>query len=484
MYYQDDTAASTKHFNSRATLRWTPSRPWDISLIVDGLNSDDNIGVFRYSKGAYATDAYKINHDIAGNDYSEDGNSQALNINYTADSFKITSITGVAYRTYTKLTDSDMWANPSSQFTNLFRYGDNQYTQELRVSSVKKGPLQWLGGLFGLYEDTDLDHKSMNAHINMVSNRHTCDIKTKGWAAFGQAIYTFMDDFHFTVGLRLDNQYLEGDYYNPVSKVSVKEDLSYTEILPRFSVSYDAAENVMAYATVAKGYLAGGFNWSTSSEENKFIFDPEYCWNYEVGLKSNWFNKKFKANLSAFYIAMDDKQVRVLDPESLLSTTTNAGKAYSYGLEVQLKATPLVGWEVFANFGYTQAKFDEFISSGWNSTRTSVVYEDLSGNYLPFAPEYTFNAGAQYRSAGGFMGRLDIIGNGKFYGDTANSCEQDPYQLVNLRLGYEAEDWEVYLWAKNLFDQEYLTWFSLSGSNMYAVDGAPRTFGVTVSYRF
>lgn len=484
IYYNDDKAAESKHFNGRATLRWTPSQPWDISLIADVLNSDDKIGVFRFAKGPFATDPYKINHDITSNDYSEDGNSQIMNINYTGDFFKITSVTGAAYRTYTKLTDSDMWINPSNQSTNMFRYDDNQYTQELRIASVKEGPLQWLGGLFGVYEETDLDHKSMAGASNMVRSRHTCDIKTTGWAAFGQAVYTFMDRLHFTAGLRLDNQYLEGEYHNPVNNASIQEDLDYTEVLPKFSVSFDAAENIMTYASVAKGYLAGGFNWSANSEKNKFNFDPEYCWNYEVGLKSNWLNNRLKANLSVFYIAMDDKQVRVLDPMTLLSTTTNAGKAYSYGLEVQLKATPLAGLQLFANFGYTQAKFDEFISTGYNTTRTGVAYDDLSGNYLPFAPEYTFNAGAQYRSASGFMGRVDIFGTGKFYGDPANSCEQDPYQLVNLRLGYEAKDWEIYLWAKNLFDQEYLTWFSQSGANMYAVDGAPRTFGVTAAYRF
>jgi iron complex outermembrane receptor protein len=55
---------------------------------------------------------------------------------------------------------------------------------------------------------------------------------------------------------------------------------------------------------------------------------------------------------------------------------------------------------------------------------------------------------------------------------------------VNVRLGYEGKNWEAYVWSKNLFDQEYYTWFNPNGASMYAMDGPPMTFGVTVSYRF
>jgi iron complex outermembrane receptor protein len=448
------------------------------------VDTDDKIGVFRFAQGANVTDPYKIRHDDYDEDLSEEGNSQILNINYKSDAFKITSVTGVTYRSLLKYNDLDCSASSSSRMKNRFSYEDRQYTQEIRISSVGKGKLQWLGGLFGSYEETNPELKNSYATQNSLINHHVFEVDTQGYAAFGQATYTIMEKLHFTFGLRLDNQNMESTYSDEARNVSLQGDREFTELLPKFSVSYDISKDAMAYATVARGYLAGGFNWVMTPTQDTFQYDSEYSWNYEIGLKSNWFNNKVAANLSFFYITINDKQVSTVDPDTNLNTITNAAEAYSYGCEIQLKAKPIAGLELFANLGYNQAKFDKFDYTGWNSTYTAVVSQDMSGNYLPYAPEYTYNAGAQYRMANGLMGRVDVFGTGNFYGDPANLSEQEAYQLVNLRLGYEGEHWEAYLWAKNLFDQDYLTWLNLKKSNLYAVDGPPRTFGVTVAYRF
>ncbi|WP_321417569.1 TonB-dependent receptor [uncultured Desulfobacter sp.] len=72
-----------------------------------------------------------------------------------------------------------------------------------------------------------------------------------------------------------------------------------------------------------------------------------------------------------------------------------------------------------------------------------------------------------------------------FYGNYANTAKQDAYQTVNLRLGYEGERYDIVLWCKNLFDEEYLTYVASSGSSYsVGVDGMPQMFGLTVTYRF
>jgi iron complex outermembrane receptor protein len=324
----------------------------------------------------------------------------------------------------------------------------------------------------------------MNLSKNVLNSHHVVGIETADVAVFGQATYTFMDRLHLTVGLRLDNQSAEGNYHNRANNVTIDSEINSTEMLPKASLSYDLTRDDMIYATVAKGFLAGGFNWCMNPTQNTFNYDPEYTWNYEAGLKTNWFDNKMMVNMSLFYITIDDKQVSVVEQDTRLNTIINAAKAYSYGLEIELKAKPIAELELFANFGYNQAKFDEFVSTAWNSSYTAVVAEDLAGNYLPYAPEYTYTAGAQYRAANGLMARIDLFGTGYHYGDAANNSEQEAYQLVNLRLGYERDNWDAYFWVKNLFDKEYMTWFQPSGSNLYAMDGPPRTIGITVQYRF
>lgn len=484
LYNADDTAGSQSHFNGRATLRWTPSDPWDISLIAGMVDADDNVGVYRYDKGANTTDPFETRHDETSEDFSEAGNSQVLNINFKANAFKVTSVTGATYRTYTKNNDSDGWDDPTRRMTNDYTYDDRQYTQEIRIGSTSPGNLEWLGGVFASQEEISLDHENMNLSANQLRSHHVVEIDSKGYAAFGQTTYTVRDRLHLTLGLRFDNRELEGDYQNRANQTALQKDLSFTEWLPKASLSVDLSPSAMGYATVAKGYLAGGFNWCMNPTENTFHFDPEYSWNYETGLKTTWLDNKMMANVSLFYITIDDKQVSVVEPDTQLNTITNAAKAYSYGAELQLKVKPMAGLEIFANAGYTRAEFDEFDSTGWNASYTEVVSSDLSGNTLPYAPEYTCNAGIQYRAPSGLMGRIDWLGTGGFYADAANTSKQDAYQLVNLRLGYEGNHWETYLWVKNAFDEEYLTWFSPSGSNLWALDGPPRTYGVTVRYRF
>ncbi len=116
-------------------------------------------------------------------------------------------------------------------------------------------------------------------------------------------------------------------------------------------------------------------------------------------------------------------------------------------------------------------------------TQQLVTY-DYEGKDLPNAPEYTYNLGVQYRHEIGFFGRVDLLGTGKFYGDSKNLAEQDSYELVNLRLGYEREHFDIVCWCKNLFDERYATMKVIWGADEMCVDGEPRMFGATLTYRF
>jgi iron complex outermembrane receptor protein len=150
----------------------------------------------------------------------------------------------------------------------------------------------------------------------------------------------------------------------------------------------------------------------------------------------------------------------------------NAAQATSKGVELaaEFKATGEIS--LFASAGYTDVTFDDFSDTGG----------DYSGNINPFAPKYNFSVGAQYRSNHGWFARADVNGYGKMYLDKANQYERDAFFLVNLKAGYEAQSFDVYVYAKNLFDEKYDSVGYYDG--LYTIPSPPREIAMAVTYRF
>ncbi|WP_321414445.1 TonB-dependent receptor [uncultured Desulfobacter sp.] len=143
---------------------------------------------------------------------------------------------------------------------------------------------------------------------------------------------------------------------------------------------------------------------------------------------------------------IDDMQVAETLPGGH-TINTNAAKATGQGVEIELTARLTKALTLVGGFGYTDIKFDSF----------SDAQGDYEGNKNPWAPEYTFNIGAQYRHEAGFFARVDLVGYGKMYFDKANNYSSDPYELVNAKIGYETDRFDIYFYGKNIFDKKYDT---------------------------
>ena len=483
-YTGNDKAADLEQLNGRAALRWTPAHAWDLSFTADVMEADNHIGGYRLITGPDATSPHEVRKD-EDESYKEDGHSQVLRIKYRGDRFDVLSVSGLLNQSLDRLADSDLTADSSKRQRSDFKIEERQFSQEFRILSNRNGPFEWLGGFYGFTEQSDFDYRHEKVFAGITVKNPIADIDTQGYAFFGQATYSPVSTLHLTAGLRFDHQDLDGDLTDAILGKSCSDELSYDEFLPKFSVAYDISDTLMAYGSVSRGYLAGGFNWLMNPVSETFNYDSEYTWNYELGMKSEWMNGRLMANLSVFYTQIDDKQVAELDADTSLSRISNAAEACSQGLEFEVKAVLIHGVEIFAGMGVTESKFDEFTATEWNEAKTALVERDYQDNYLPYAPKYTYNAGIQYRSPTGIFCRADFLGAGKYYGDAANTSSQSDYQTVNLRLGYETESVDIYLWVENLFDEEYLTYVSpFNSSSDVGLDGAPRIAGITLAYRF
>jgi iron complex outermembrane recepter protein len=157
------------------------------------------------------------------------------------------------------------------------------------------------------------------------------------------------------------------------------------------------------------------------------------------------------------------------------NSTQNLGNldATYNGAEIELNARVSERLDVFANFGYTKSKI------------TAMADPTVVGNEAPLVSRTTANVGAQYRQpvASGLDAvlRIDYREIGRTWWDPYNVTSRDPVNLVDARLGLEADRWSLTAWSKNLTDKKYNTEFSPGG---FLFKALPRRYGVDLTYRF
>jgi len=332
------------------------------------------------------------------------------------------------------------------------------FSQELRLASNTE-KMNWIAGFY--YDSNDEKIDRFIETFNMGVNRET---EGETYALFGQLRYALTPKLGVTGGLRYETQ--EKDMQDNNSGNSFDD--TWDDIAPKISVDYAIKEHVMGYVTIAKGFQAGGFN-ADSTDPEYDSYDSEELWSYEIGFKSQLLENRLIVNGAFFYMDIDDMQVTEQIAGLPWLYITNAATAVSYGaeLEVQAKITP--HFTMTANFGYTNIEFKEYQDA----------LGDYSDNKVPSVPEYTFAIGGQYRTGNGLYAGVDLIGIGKTYLDRINTYERDAYQLINAKIGYEAENWDIYLYGKNIFDEDY----SREGET-YIYYSDPREIGAKLTCRF
>lgn len=479
-YKQKDQAARHKADSGRVVLRLTPTDALDVRMSLDATHSDDGIGSMRLSTGPYRSGRYKVRSD-APDEASSDLVIPAFTITHTGEHVRTTSITSYLDYKYKMLSDLDRTPLPLG--VSDMSINQRNISEELRFSSVGKQRLSWVAGLF-------LGKTSMNTDMNRIRRRaaattylHTDYTETTG-ALFGQATYAITDAFRLTAGLRAEYTGLDGEQTYKTGagqRRAYEKGFRYTEFLPMASASLDVTDNLTTYASWSQGYLPGGFNVFSASSKDTFYYKPEYSTNYELGLKTHWLDNKLQANVSAFYSDIRDKQVREEVPSAGIGTWkfTNSAKAHTSGVELEVRAYPLEGWELRGGVGYARSEIDE-----WTVSTPSGGRKNYSGNRLPWAPDLTYHLGVGYTHSSGFFAQAEYLGSGKQYFDAENTLSDPGYNTVNLQFGYRGENLTVAIWGKNVFDTHYITKKLVANGNKIVEDGNPFSFGTTVSWSF
>lgn len=342
-----------------------------------------------------------------------------------------------------------------------------------------------------------------------------------------------------TIGLRYDFSNVSLDYDTKavmamIAKVmgaestntltSVLDDKvndAYSQLLPKVALTYMLSDGIGdVYATVAKGYRAGGFNLQMFSDilqtelmansqnamrgdydvphtqedyknvNNTISYKPEESWNYEVGAHLNIFNNIIHADLSAYYMHIKNQQLSVMAGNyGFGRMMVNAGRSYSCGVEAALRGSAFadrLSWTL--GYGYTHAVFKDYNDE---IDGTIVSYKD---NKVPFVPQHTFSASADYRiNTNNESVRTVVVGanltaQGKTYWDEANTYSENLYALLGAHVDVDTKFATFSLWSRNITDTRYNTFAfssSASGSTKYfAQRGNPFQLGMDVRIHF
>ncbi|MEH2080294.1 MAG: TonB-dependent receptor [Nostoc sp.] len=475
--------------SGRAQLLWTPSKDWEVSFNAsfDARNDDAPALLLRSQSDIYNT---QQDYDGFNQLFS---NTQSLKISYNNPRFRVTSITSRRFSDQETRYDIDSTTTDVGIAVSAF--DSTVFSQELRLQSPQdQSKFQWLIG--GYFESRDFNANGEGFIIGVDGaplfgsplgrDQTNANTDQKTYAIFGQTTYQLTEALSLTAGLRyesVDSQVknrqrvfvlTDGSGSSTILSPLDKVEQNSEELLPRVALEYRFNPNFMLYSSIAKGYKPSGVNYRAENDQT-LRYKTETSWNYEVGLKTSWFDNKLIANLALFHTDVGGYQVALADEVGITRNIANAEVSIN-GLELEMRATPINGFDIIAGLGLVDAEFTNY-TNPFNG-------QSFNNNQVPFSPNLTYNLALQYRSPIGLLGRLEVQGVGTTYFDDGNRLRQDPYAVVNARLGYESKNYGIYLFANNLLSTEYVTnGYEFIGQPIVAY-GAPAVFGLQFKTQF
>ena len=248
---------------------------------------------------------------------------------------------------------------------------------------------------------------------------------------------------------------------------------TFDAFLPKAGISMDWTPDLTTAFTIQRAYRSGGSS-QNPARALLVAYDPEYSWNYEGSLRSQWLDRRLTLNANVFYFKWKDQQTNVFFGTTEFDyNTVNAGKSHLYGFEVEAQGRLSDAVDAYVSLGHVRTKFDDFdLPTG---TTGSV---DLAGSEFPYAARWTL-AGGVNAKLGRVAGNLNASYRGPVYSDVGVTQVQSRLPgrtVVNARLGYDAGRWSAFVFARNLLDEEYKQYdYPATGR---AILGDPQTFGL------
>jgi iron complex outermembrane receptor protein len=487
--FKEDDATSTNQFQ----------RPGDYAPVAAlGLG------------GVFAEDVtYNTNSDYPSLLTKAD-NSAGATLNWTiSDHATLTALTG--YRTLRYYSQDDYDSTQLDLTYIRTDMTDKQFTQEIRLGGTFDR-FRYVIGAYYLHDRLDFENRlPVNALLvggsdQLLQGYHGVgSLYTNARAAFGQASYEITDWLGIDVGGRYSQESkvaiddgIAFDLVTPYNPLLAskwlafipRNDLSDSAFTPKGTLRAKVGNNILLYATYAKGFNSGGFNIGAASP----AYQPEFLKDFELGIKTNWFAHRLQVDLSAFAYDYTNLQTQVqVSGNTGALATVNAGKAKLYGGEISIIATPTAQLGMDLNIGLLHSKYVEFASV--DATNPNGALQNLEGYRLPNAPSYTISTGLQYAiesAIGTFTPRAEakFVDRVFFTAFNTPAESQESYSRLRGELNYRSNSglWSGGLYVDNLTGNRVLASITpttiLLGGYAEGVPLPPRTYGVRIFRSF
>lgn len=466
----------------RVSLRYAPTAKLDLTFSAltqksefGGLNAFDPArGDLKISRGGAETYDDKLDvYNLTGT--------------YDFGGAELTSSTSYSKRDYTFVRDFSGLIAPGALTT--VSYGVDGFTQELRLASpdVADAKLNWVVGAFysrrtdTYFQVLPIPGVGPTPLGQNVVFKGNADFRVEQVAVFGDVSYDIRPDLTASVGLRYytaDSRTSTDVTQLPNPRLSGTLSSSDSKTTPKFALAYKPNAQTLIYAQAAQGFRTGGANKVNPPipglTPDPRSFKPDSLWNYEAGVKGDWFDRRLNFTLAAFAIEWKDLQIQLVNPAGF-AYYDNAGDARSRGVEAQASLEPVDGLVFSASATYTDAE-----------TKTAVPSVGaLKGSKIPGVADFTSSLSAQYTRK---MGTIDAFArvDASYVGESNAIFEnnkQGDYTLTNVRLGGSRGGYDVELFVANATDERPVVFnFPFPNPSVYTV--TPRTIGVTLRTSF
>ncbi|MBX3703883.1 MAG: TonB-dependent receptor [Steroidobacteraceae bacterium] len=371
-------------------------------------------------------------------------------------------------------------AGPYDFFSRTLR-DRRTLSQDFRISSAAGGNWSWIAGawLSRLGESNRVadDGRYLDdAFVRTLESRY----RATGAAAYGQLEWRPSAATAVAAGLRLEQR--DARYHDSDSADFDPRDRMWGGEL---SLTHRLAGSQMLWATLSRGFRAGGFNIGTAVPPERQQFGPEYLWSLETGWKGGDEAGTQAGEVNLYYTRRERQQVATsfqLDPQdplTFLFLTDNAASGEAWGAEASARLQPARGLELEGMLSWMRSRYLDY----------RFGERDLDGREFAHAPEWKLALAATWRHPVGWMARLDLSGESGFYFDTSHDQRAGSRFLANVRAGYEADRWSVHAWVHNLLDERYPVRGFFFGNEppdfpdrLYLRWGDPRQAGLTLRW--
>lgn len=390
----------------------------------------------------------------------------------------------------------------------------NQFSQEFQLQSSEPSKLQWVAGLYYLHIAERYDPTTFSfggSYSAQLGGRTGQTLFSQGtasaYAAYAQATVPIADATQFTLGMRYtieqrtvrangERTFDNPPFVRPIPGLPLLSDEpfrnsdTFRKLTWRATLARHFSDTVMAYAGVSRGFQSGGWNLQTPQNP---AFGPETLDDFQAGVKLRDRAQRFSLDASLFYYRYSDLQLSAITP--IGNATINAASAKDYGFELQLEAR--LDRRTHASVGaqVLRARFNRFPNATCTdySPDAAIPYAplacDVTGNRLPFAPRFKFNAGASHEmpldAAGTVVLSGNLAHNSGYFSEPDNVVREKAYATLDASAEWRPARGRLSarIWARNLTDAHYsnsLVTFPTTG--VLQRPAPPRQFGLSIGY--